>query len=207
MKNKNSKAAGCLILLLSALAVMLQIIFLTLKLSGAVSWGWLWVLCPIWMPIAAIAAFVLLYVLIKLPQEVSKSLKRAKRSDDEAKQYGMVRMKGETDAELKKRIITRNMITGTARGVSKSVISAHILEQFPELGGCRVTVDNTAMTILLTLTPSGTFTKGENGEKSWTPNLLDIETVNSIVAVARVLIHDGYKVIATQQGGERDGEE
>ena len=31
---------------------ILTVIFVILKLTGAVHWSWLWVLCPLWIPIA-----------------------------------------------------------------------------------------------------------------------------------------------------------
>jgi len=41
---------------------LLCIVFIALKLTGYITWSWLWVLSPIWMPIAgflAIAAILL----------------------------------------------------------------------------------------------------------------------------------------------------
>ncbi len=31
---------------------VLTIVFIVLKLVGTISWSWLWVLCPIWIPVA-----------------------------------------------------------------------------------------------------------------------------------------------------------
>ena len=42
---------------------LLTIAFIILKLTGAISWSWLWVLAPIWIPTAIVLA-VLLVVLI-----------------------------------------------------------------------------------------------------------------------------------------------
>lgn len=30
---------------------VLLIVFVTLKLAGVVAWPWVWVLCPIWVPL------------------------------------------------------------------------------------------------------------------------------------------------------------
>jgi len=38
------------------LSTILLIIFLTLKLAGVITWPWLWVLSPIWLPIAFLMA-------------------------------------------------------------------------------------------------------------------------------------------------------
>lgn len=31
---------------------LLAIVFIALKLTGAITWSWLWVLSPIWIPLA-----------------------------------------------------------------------------------------------------------------------------------------------------------
>jgi hypothetical protein len=33
---------------------LLSIVFITLKLTGYIDWGWQWVLAPLWMPIVAV---------------------------------------------------------------------------------------------------------------------------------------------------------
>lgn len=52
---------------------MLAILFIGLKLSNQIDWSWLWVLSPLWMPIAiVITVFMILaginalYVLLKI---------------------------------------------------------------------------------------------------------------------------------------------
>jgi hypothetical protein len=42
---------------------LLAIVFITLKLLGKIDWPWLWVLSPIWIPLA-IAAVVLVIAAI-----------------------------------------------------------------------------------------------------------------------------------------------
>ena len=41
---------------------LLTIVFITLKLTGYITWSWLWVLAPLWGPLV----FVLLFLLIIL---------------------------------------------------------------------------------------------------------------------------------------------
>jgi len=36
----------------------LALIFITLKLVGAISWSWWWVLAPIWGPVVLVALFL-----------------------------------------------------------------------------------------------------------------------------------------------------
>ena len=40
---------------------LLAILFITLKLTGVITWSWLWVLAPIWIPFV-IVVFVLIIV-------------------------------------------------------------------------------------------------------------------------------------------------
>lgn len=54
-----------------SLATVLLVIFLVLKLTGLIDWSWLWVLSPLWIPIAlaistlfiigVVALFILLF--------------------------------------------------------------------------------------------------------------------------------------------------
>ena len=43
---------------------LLTILFIGLKLTGNIAWSWLWVLSPIWLPVAAIVLIVLLGALL-----------------------------------------------------------------------------------------------------------------------------------------------
>jgi hypothetical protein len=36
--------------------VLLMAVFIALKLCGVISWGWLWVLAPLWVPVAFVFA-------------------------------------------------------------------------------------------------------------------------------------------------------
>jgi hypothetical protein len=39
---------------------MLGLLFIGLKLTGHITWSWLWVLSPLWIPAAIILGFLLL---------------------------------------------------------------------------------------------------------------------------------------------------
>ena len=39
----------------------ITLLFIVLKLFGAITWGWEWVLSPLWVPYASVAAVVLLW--------------------------------------------------------------------------------------------------------------------------------------------------
>ena len=40
---------------------LLAVLFITLKLTGVITWSWLWVLAPIWIPFV-IVVFILVIV-------------------------------------------------------------------------------------------------------------------------------------------------
>ena len=39
---------------------LLAILFIGLKLTGVINWSWLWVLSPIWIPIAIVLALAII---------------------------------------------------------------------------------------------------------------------------------------------------
>lgn len=56
--NNNSTAGGVTFWGLLAIA------FIVLKLTGVITWSWVWVLAPIWIP--AIVAIIVFIVIIKI---------------------------------------------------------------------------------------------------------------------------------------------
>lgn len=45
---------------LFGVCVILSIVFTALKLTGVISWPWLWVLCPIWIYLVTVIALTLI---------------------------------------------------------------------------------------------------------------------------------------------------
>lgn len=48
---------------------LLAVAFIVLKLTGAISWSWWWVLSPLWLPVALLLVFavlVFIYSAIKI---------------------------------------------------------------------------------------------------------------------------------------------
>jgi hypothetical protein len=43
---------------------ILTVAFITLRLVGITRWPWLWVLCPLWLPIAFYTAFALVFLIL-----------------------------------------------------------------------------------------------------------------------------------------------
>ena len=39
---------------------LLTIVFIVLKLIGVINWSWVWVLAPLWIPIALISLFLII---------------------------------------------------------------------------------------------------------------------------------------------------
>ena len=52
MKKESSSRIGCGILLVDMLAVILNVVFVTLKLCNIINWSWWWVISPAWIYIA-----------------------------------------------------------------------------------------------------------------------------------------------------------
>lgn len=77
MPTKNNHPNRTLIGSTLPLGFLLGIVFLVLKLTGAVAWPWVWVLAPFWIPVAIVAAgaLTLLVVLVAvlLAEVFSKS--------------------------------------------------------------------------------------------------------------------------------------
>ena len=52
MSNNNNNSSGGL-----GLSTILFLIFLVLKLTGYITWSWLWVTCPLWIGFAIFLTF------------------------------------------------------------------------------------------------------------------------------------------------------
>lgn len=90
---------------------LLAIAFIVLKLTGFIDWSWLWVLAPLWIPVAiffAVALVILIVVLVKMGVEQTEERRHrqehSRSIDEEARHYGLERQPGETDLKLKQRI-------------------------------------------------------------------------------------------------------
>lgn len=62
MKNKNSSGVGGGV----GFCGMLTIVFIVLKLVEVISWSWLWVLAPVWIPAAIGITALIVYVIVSL---------------------------------------------------------------------------------------------------------------------------------------------
>lgn len=74
--NNNSSAGGGI-----GFCGLLAIVFITLKLLGVITWSWLWVLSPIWIP----TAFVIVVLLVILVIYLIRSCKRKKKYEERIK--------------------------------------------------------------------------------------------------------------------------
>ena len=52
---------------------LLTIVFITLKLTGYITWSWLWVLSPFWIPLCL---FLVIFIGVLLAAIISESLKK-----------------------------------------------------------------------------------------------------------------------------------
>ena len=46
----------------SSLLTILFVVFLVLKLTGEIDWSWWWVTSPLWIPVAAIFALIIIAI-------------------------------------------------------------------------------------------------------------------------------------------------
>ena len=46
--------------------ILLQIVFITLKLVGVIEWSWLWVMAPLWINLILILLVTIIYLFITL---------------------------------------------------------------------------------------------------------------------------------------------
>lgn len=60
MSNTNTTNVGCS----GGIPVTVFIVFLILKLVGVITWSWLWVLAPLWIPLALGVALFLVGLII-----------------------------------------------------------------------------------------------------------------------------------------------
>lgn len=146
LSKKASTTIGCLWLVAVAILIVLHIVFMTMKLTGFVSWSWWAVLTPILCMIGLPLAFIVIAILIMLPKAVIENRRTRKRVEAEAEKYDMRRKPGESTEDLKKRIIQRNMITGN---YSRKDIKDEILRAFPNVGSCQILIDNQTDEIVL----------------------------------------------------------
>lgn len=47
-----------------SLSTILGVVFIILKLTGVISWSWLWVLAPFWIPLALVALILVVIAII-----------------------------------------------------------------------------------------------------------------------------------------------
>ena len=60
MEDNGNKAGGGI-----GLSGALLILFIALKLCGVIHWSWLWVLAPLWIPLAIVIIGVILLLLLR----------------------------------------------------------------------------------------------------------------------------------------------
>ena len=57
---------------------VLAIAFIILKLLNIITWSWIWVLSPIWLPVALILGVFVIVVIITLIKDKIKKVKHGK---------------------------------------------------------------------------------------------------------------------------------
>ena len=64
---------------------LLTIAFIILKLTGVISWSWLWVLAPIWIPAAIVIAVLLVVLIVVLVKEGVKQTEERQRRGERSR--------------------------------------------------------------------------------------------------------------------------
>lgn len=59
---------------------LLTIAFVVLKLTAVIAWSWWWVLAPIWMPVAPLAAFLVVAVVVGLVKGMPAAVQAVKEA-------------------------------------------------------------------------------------------------------------------------------
>lgn len=91
--------------------ILLTMIFAAMNMKGVIEWSWWGVFAPIWFPVALLLAVIvatIFKVLVNMTSvQVQHNLNAAAQAssiDAEAAEYGLKRRRGESNADLKKRI-------------------------------------------------------------------------------------------------------
>jgi hypothetical protein len=58
---------------------LLTVLFIGLKLANIIDWPWVWVLSPIWIPLALLLVFGLIATIIALVLDMTTGYKKPKR--------------------------------------------------------------------------------------------------------------------------------
>ena len=146
MSRKTAKKIASLWVSVSFLMMIMQVVFITMKCTGAVDWSWWVIMLPLFCMAGLPIVTIVLVIIGLLPKAMIEERKRSKRVDAEAKMYGMERRPGESTGELKKRIVQRNMLCGN---YSRKDVKDAILAAFPNVGSCRIYVGNETNTVIL----------------------------------------------------------
>lgn len=87
---------------------LLSLVFIALKLTGAISWSWWWVLSPLWIPTAVTLLIFIVLAIGVVSVAIEKARKipvtKGRNLEKLAKINGLQRGYMESDARLRKRI-------------------------------------------------------------------------------------------------------
>lgn len=56
-------------------STILGIVFIVLKLTGVISWSWVWVLAPFWIPLALVAFIVAIIIVVAIIRSIVNKVK------------------------------------------------------------------------------------------------------------------------------------
>ena len=59
MEDKSSATGGGI-----GICTVLFIVFLILKLTGVITWSWVWICAPLWIPVALVLVIMLITIIV-----------------------------------------------------------------------------------------------------------------------------------------------
>lgn len=184
MSKKASKIYARIVLALNAILFLTQVVLLTLKLAGVISWSWWLTLSPFICTFGLPLALIMVAVIVLTPKAVIEDRRYRKRVEAEALKYGIEKQPGESTGDLKKRIARRNMIAGG--NYSRKAVKDAILEAFPDVGSCQIETDYQRNEIILSIRPANTLLAAVN---------FSDDTLREIKTFAAQFLPISYRVI------------
>lgn len=59
----------------SLLPSLLLVLFVGLKLGGVITWSWLWVLSPLWIPLAIVLVIMVIFIVVAAAAAAAKAVR------------------------------------------------------------------------------------------------------------------------------------
>jgi hypothetical protein len=71
----------------TSILTVLLVVFVVLKLTDNIDWGWMWVLSPFWIPLGALVGVIGVIITVGLMASVFGSIKRKRNLSKQYKEH------------------------------------------------------------------------------------------------------------------------